>query len=177
MRARIGLISLPLLVVLVGCPASPTPPPTPPKSVVPAVPATNPPATTKTTQPIEEEAVPDDPAVIAKLEKLGAKVSLDEDKQVMEVDLTSESLDKPEEANEVFDDLAKLTHLRRIVAFGPEIRNDQIGKIAGLKDLVAVELINSNINDGGIEHLLGMTKLDGVEFATPEKDFQVRHEY
>ena len=158
MRARIGLISLPLLVVLVGCPASP--PATAPTPKAPTTPASTPAATTDTTQPIEEDAVPDDPALIAKLEKLGAKVSVDEDKHVTEVDLTSESLDKPDEANEVFDDLAKLTHLRRIVAFGPEIRNDQIAKIAGLKNLVAVELINSNINDGGIEHLVGLTKLE-----------------
>src|SRR5260221_548130 len=82
MRARIALISLPMLVVLVGCPANSPPPaaPAPTKAIPPAAPSKT--ATSEassTTQTTEPTAVPDDPQVIEMLRKLGAKVTVDED--------------------------------------------------------------------------------------------------
>ena len=151
MRAWVGLASLPLMLCLVGCPAA--------KSPSTTLPGTDGQGTSKETAN-NDQGPPDDPATIELLKKLGAKVSLNDAGQVIGVDLSEESLDKVEEADQIADALAGLKKLRKLQAYGPELRDSQVAKLSGLSELRELELINTNLSDAGIEHLSRLIKLE-----------------
>lgn len=148
MRARWYLLVLGTVPVLVGCPSAPAPqqPPQPPATVT----AEPPPIT------------PDDPAVIADLEKAGAKLTVTKGGQVQRVDASGVSFTDPAEALAFLTKVGKLPFVVEVKVFGPGIDNAAVEALKDCRTLRAFEAVNSSISEAGIATLASLPLLESL---------------
>lgn len=107
----------------------------------------------------------DDSAAAEQLKKSGFGVAVAEDNRVTAVDLRATELETVDQADEVFKELIPLNRLKSIKARGNGITNAVLARIAGLTEIVEMELVHTKLNDSGIDHLLRMARLTSLNVS------------
>jgi len=100
-------------------------------------------------------ADPDSPEQIDKLKRLGAKVTLDDEKRVIGVNLGERKITDADLVH-----LKGLTHLQELDLTRTKVTTDGLVNLKDLMTLKKLYLTDTKVDDSGIAHLKGMKSLE-----------------
>lgn len=148
------------LIFCVGCP-QPTPP------------VVKPPVDETEKEVKAEPATPDDPAIVKTLQDDRHKLKLNDAGQVIEATLVP--LGDVDKTIALLEQVAKLPHLERLKAGGPDVTNAGLEKLAGHKKLRVLDLEQAKVDDDGMKHLIDLPLVDIQLKKTDVRDDGVGH--
>ena len=144
-----SILALFVLACCTGCP-EPTPPVAKPQG--------NGTGTTENVEPPKENSPADDAELVKSLQDAGHKLKLDDEGHVVEATLVP--LGNVEKTIALLENVAKLPHLVRLKAGGPDVTNAGLEKIQGLKKLRVLDLDQAGVDDAGMKYLVDLPLVD-----------------